>query len=333
MFSLGSGAQYLLVLHVLSSRLLYCSYCYTDIPDVHFPSLLAALFILLACLAGSGKSTIAAAAPTPPAAARSTSARSSSGNGRTQLGRAELVEPAHQGYSAARVPSARTAAAAMSSSFKAVPHGAHSSSAASTRPTSTSSSCSSGSLDTSNNDTTAKAAAGKPQWLQQLKQQQQKSSHEPVVPQATSSGILQAGSVASTAAEPGQQSHLAAAIAEEEDSCSSGAEMQGPSLLHGVYDEEEAASSFQEALRQWREAAPAAGSSSCAGVEKHSSGAGADGSAGNTTSGSGSRLLHGTYDEKEAASSFQEALRQWRQAGPAAANSSSTSCAGESVVD
>jgi hypothetical protein len=214
----------------------------------------------------------------------------------------------------------------MSSSFKAVPHGARSSSTASTRPTSTSSSSSSGSLDTRNNDTTAKTAAGKPHWLQQLKQQQQGANHEPVIPQQTSAGVLQAGSVASTAAYLGQQIHPAAA---EEDSCSSSsAEMQGPSLLHGTYDEKEAASSFQEALRQWREAAPAS-SSSCAGAEKRSSSAGADSSAGTSTAGGGSSLSHGTYDEREAARSFQEALREWRQAGPATATRSSTGCSGK----
>lgn len=104
--------------------------------------------------------------------------------------------------------------------------------------------------------------------------------------------------------------------AAEEDSC---AGLQGPSLLHGTYDETEAAGSFQEALRQWREASSAGSSAG------HSSScAGADSAAGSSAAGTALSLLFGTYDEKEAASSFQEALRQWRQAGPAGASASSS---------
>lgn len=89
-----------------------------------------------------------------------------------------------------------------------------------------------------------------------------------------------------------------------------GSSQQGPGLLQGAYNEAAAASSFQDALQEWRRAAPA-GAPACAG----STAACAGSSSGTETSQEQPSLLHGAYNEAEAASSFQDALRQWRQAG------------------
>lgn len=89
---------------------------------------------------------------------------------------------------------------------------------------------------------------------------------------------------------------------------------QGPGLLQGAYDESEAASSFQEALQQWRQGSSTGSSAREACT---SSQAETDSSMPDATAGSSCSLLHGAYDERAAASSFQEAVRQWRQAGPA----------------
>jgi hypothetical protein len=187
-------------------------------------------------------------------------------------------------------------------------------SSANTRPTSTSSTSSSGSLDTKRSDTPTKAAAGKPQWLQQLRQQHQQESSSLRQP-STAQGAAQ-HSLAAQQVESWNQG-LAAEDEARNQEAGDSEQHDKSSLLDGAYDETQAASSFQEALLQWRQA----GTTGC-----HNN------TSSNSSGGCGPEprqhheqsLLHGTYDEAAATGSFQEALKQWRQAGPAAGTGTST---------
>jgi len=184
-----------------------------------------------------------------------------------------------RGPGSAKPPAGRVANTA--ASFRASPRDdrpATSTSRSSTRPTSCSSATSStSSLDTRSSDTSTKAA--KPQWLQQLKQQQQQQqgsfaapAQHVIIPglgsRASLAAATEAAAVSTAAAGEWDRAHSQAGTAGHPDSprmsggsCTGKDACQSDSLLHGRYDEAAAASSFQEALQQWRQAAPDCSSS------------------------------------------------------------------------
>lgn len=206
------------------------------------------------------------------------------------------------GPGSAKPPAGRVANT--SASFRPSPRDdrpATSTSRSSTRPTSCSSATSStSSLEPKSSDTSTKAE--KPQWLQQLKQQQQGSFAAPAQhvttpglgSPASAAAATEAAAVSTVAAgEWGQQRHSSqAGPAGHTDSprmsggsCAGKEACQPDSLLHGRYDEAAAASSFQEALQQWRQAAPESSSSGSS-----STATGAAGTAVDTSSGSNRNL-------------------------------------------